>query len=387
MEGSNEVFDVIVVGAGIEGSATAYNLAKNGKSTLLIEQFPIPHNRGSSHGQTRITRKAYGVFKHYAVMMEEAFKLWSQLETENNTTLYHETGMLCTGPPDNTFLKGTIEFSKTNGIPVKIMDKKVIETKYPKMTFPEDYMFVLDQCAGVLLADKALYAFQEQFKRHGGVLKDGEALLSISPGSVISIKTTKGFHRCKSLILTVGPWAKHLLPTLGINIPLKPLRISVCYWKEKNPGEYDLGKFPTFYQNEAIEGKFSVYGLPSMEYPGYVKMCLHWGPEINPDDRDDVDEEWVQTRIRQYVAQHFPSLHPEPSIVEPCIYTMLPDEDCVLDKHPRWSNIIIGAGFSGHGFKLAPVVGKLLSELALGKTPSYDISRCRLDRFNIQSKI
>ena len=71
-----------------------------------------------------------------------------------------ETGMLCTGPPDNTFLKGTIEFSKTNGIPVEIMEKKDIETKYPKMTFPEDYMFVLDQCAGVLLADKALYAFQ-----------------------------------------------------------------------------------------------------------------------------------------------------------------------------------------------------------------------------------
>lgn len=380
-------YDVIVVGAGIEGSATAYQLAKKGKSTLLLEQFPIPHNRGSSHGQTRITRKAYGVYKHYAVMMEEAYNSWNLLEKETNTTLYYETGMLCAGKRDNTFINGTIEFSKTNGIPVEVTDEKDVGKIYPKMTFPKNYVFVLDKCAGILLADKGLRAFQDMFRKNGGILKDNEGVTNITPGSVIIVQTSKGQYSCKSIILTVGPWAKQLLPTLGIHIPLKPIRISVCYWKEKNPGEYGLGKFPTFYESEAVDGKYSVYGFPSMEYPGYVKMCLGWGSDVDPDDRDFVNEKWVISRIKKYVYDHFPNLHSEPSIVEPCIYTMVPDEDFVLDKHPKWPNVIIGAGFSGHGFKLAPVVGKLLAELAIGETLSYDISPCRLNRFIFQSKM
>ncbi|XP_063415732.1 peroxisomal sarcosine oxidase-like [Mytilus trossulus] len=380
------IYDTIVVGAGIEGSATAYHLAKQGQKILQLEQFPLPHNRGSSHGQSRITRKAYGPKEHYTVMMKEAFKLWEVLERESKTTVFRQTGMLTMGSTDNIFVNGTIQSLRKHNMAMDILDSTQAKARYPMVSFPDDFRFVLDHSGGILRADKALKAFQDQFQKFGGELQDGEPMVNIIPGDIITVQTTKGSYKCRSLVLTVGPWAQRILPAIGVHAPLKPMRINVCYWKERTKGEYGADKFPVFFQIPAIDG-YEVYGLPSEEYPGHVKICLHAGPEIDPDNRDAVDDKWVIDKISEYVARHFPNLVPTPSIVETCIYTMLPDEDLILDTHPSWKNIIIGAGFSGHGFKLAPVVGKVLGELAMGKSPSYDLTPCKINRFFLKSKI
>lgn len=380
------VYDSIVVGAGIEGSATAYYLARNGQKTLLLEQFPLPHNRGSSHGQSRITRKAYGSQEHYSIMMEECFKMWEQLERETNTKLYRQTGMMTMGGKANNFVETTIKYMKKHNQPMTILTSDEAKIKYPMISYPDDFTFIVDHSGGILRADKALKAFQDQFQKLGGCLRDGEPMISIFPGSTITVKTSKDSYKCHSLVLTVGPWAKKILPTLGIHLPLRPLRIAVCYWKEKTPGEYGADKFPVFSQHHAVDG-FAVYGLPSEEYPGHVKICLHFGPDVDPDNRDAVDSKWAIDTLKNYVSKHFPNLIPEPSIIETCIYTWLPDEEFVLDTHPVWKNIVVGAGFSGHGFKLAPVVGKVLGELAMGKNPSYDLTPCKMNRFIKQSKI
>lgn len=380
------MFDVIVVGAGIEGSATAYHLAKQGHSTLLLEQFHLPHNRGSSHGQSRITRKAYGRQEHYTIMMKEAFKLWEQLERESSTQLFRQTGMLTMNKEGNEFVDGTIKSLKNHNMTMDIMNSTEAKSRFPMISFPDDFTFVLDHSGGILRADKALKAFQDQFKRFGGEIRDGEQMVNILPGEIITVQTSNGSYRCKSVVLTVGPWAKKFLPTLGVHLPLRPMRIKVCYWKEKTKGDYAADKFPVFFQIPAIDC-YDVYGLPSDEYPGHVKICLHAGPDIDPDNRDIGDDKWALDTICRYVAQHFPNLVPVPSITETCIYTMLPDEEFVLDTHPSWKNIVIGAGFSGHGFKLAPVVGKVLAEMATGKQLSYDLSPCKLDRFFPKSKM
>lgn len=378
-------YDVIVVGAGIEGSATAYHLAKQGQKTLLLEQFPLPHNRGSSHGQSRITRKAYGAMEHYTLMMAEAFKLWAQLERETKMSLYRQTGMMSIGRADNDFIKTTIESMRKHNLSMDILNSKDAKVKYPMISYPEDYTFVLDHSGGILRADKCLKAFQEQFVKFGGELRDGEPMVNIRPGNVVIVTTTKSSYKCRSLVLTVGPWAKKILPPLGLHLPLKPMRITVCYWKEKTPGEYGADRFPVFVEHPGVDN-YGVYGLPSEEYPGHVKVCLHYGPDIDPEDRDTADDSWVLEKITKYVADHFPNLLPKPSIVETCIYTWLDDEEFILDKHPAWSNIVIGAGFSGHGFKLAPVVGKVLCEMAMGKETSYDLTRCKISRFFNKSK-
>ncbi|XP_060077609.1 peroxisomal sarcosine oxidase-like [Ylistrum balloti] len=375
-----EVYDSIVVGAGIEGSSTAYHLVKNGHHTLLLQQFPLPHSRGSSHGQSRITRMAYGSDDYYTEMMKEAYKLWEVLENESGTTLYKKTGLLVVGKVGDDQIDGTVRALRKYSLPFTSLDGQVLRQKYPMLNYPEDIAGVEDHSGGVLFADKALAAFQGQFVKQGGILRDNEAMVDVSPGDIVTVKTNKGSYRGRNLVLTVGPWATKVLPSLGIHIPLKVLRISVFYWKEKIPGTYGAETFPIFLEDNAIRN-FDVYGLPSLEYPGLYKQCLHSGPEIDPDRRDDTDSSWVLDAIKQFAAEHFPLLEAHPAITETCIYTNTPDHDFVLDRHPACRNIIIGAGFSGHGFKLSPVVGKVLSELAMQKISSYNLSYFKIDRF------
>ncbi|XP_069135761.1 peroxisomal sarcosine oxidase-like isoform X3 [Argopecten irradians] len=344
------VYDVIVVGAGIVGSYTAYHARRAGKSTCLIEQFPLPHTRGSSHGQSRTIRSAYGDKEYYTKMMTKAFQMWRQLEELSNQTLF------------------------------KLSDEKLRDT-YPMLSFSPDIGgAVLDLSGGLILAGRALTAIQNQYRNLGGLLKDGEKMMEIIPGKMISVKTEARLYRAKRVVLCVGPWASKVLTSIGLDVPLQTQRVKVCYWKEKVKGTFSSRQFPVFSQMNAI-GPYLVYGVPCEEYPELVKVCLHYGPTVDPDSRDDVDDLWVEKALQRYVREHVPGLEPWPVIKESCIYTNTPDEDYILDRHPSCSNIVIGAGFSGHGFKLAPVVGEILSKLAIGLTPEEDLSYFRLNRF------
>ncbi|KAI8507460.1 hypothetical protein Bbelb_148400 [Branchiostoma belcheri] len=377
-----EVWDAVVVGAGIEGSATAFHLAKNGCRTLLIEQFPLPHSRGSSHGASRIIRKAY-VQQHYARMMNEAYPIWEQVERETGTQLYMKTGGLMVGPRSSKQLTETERSLSGAGSEFERLSSDDLKLRFPNLSFPADYRAVLDPEAGVLKADKALRCFQDLFVKYGGRIHDEEKVVRIDPGDVVTVHTSKSTYKTRKLLLLPGPWAGKLLGPLGLHPPLKPVRISVLYWREKQPGTYALKKgFPVFVDHTTLHK----YGLPCLEYPGIFKLCYHSGPVIDPDDRDGVagsrGNQEIVRMMCDYVRKHFPGLESVPAIQESCIYTNTPDEDFILDRHPQYRNIIIGAGFSGHGFKLAPVVGKLLCELAMDKQPSYDMTPFSLDRFH-----
>lgn len=373
---SEKIHDVIVVGAGIEGSATAYYLAKQGRNTLLLEQFPLPHGRGSSHGQSRITRKAYGNKDFYTVMMNTAYKLTAELEKECGEELFKNCGCLILGPKGETFLEEIRAAMLRQSVPHEIFGVEKAKKIYPGLSYPSDYEFILDKSGGLLRAEKMLKAFQTLFVRYGGILRDGEPMLDVQPGEIVAVKTSRGIHRGKSLVLTLGPWATKFLPRLGLSLPLTPLRVSACYWKVKVPGRFTTSTFPCFVDKGA-----HVYGLPAEEYPGLVKVALHTGPKADPDQRDKVDSSGVLKTITAYVAEHMPGLESTPSVVEACMYTNTPDEDFILDIHPAWKNIVIGAGFSGHGFKLSPVVGQILGQLAMGKTPEHDMTPFKINRF------
>ncbi|KAG8171427.1 hypothetical protein JTE90_019697, partial [Oedothorax gibbosus] len=155
--------------------------------------------------------------------------------------------------------------------------------------------------------------------------------------------------------------------------------VRVYYFKEKKLGAYSVENgFPTLLE----VGKTDIYALPSLEYPGLVKVCLHGGVPCDPDARDQTPQKpEFDALIRSYVAEHFPLLETEPAIVETCMYTTTPDEKFIVDFVPQHKNIVIGTGFSGTGFKTAPVIGRLLSQLATGSEPFLDISAFRLSRF------
>ncbi|KAF0030325.1 hypothetical protein F2P81_017056 [Scophthalmus maximus] len=377
-------YDCVVIGAGVQGSFAAYQLAKSNQRTILLEQFVLPHTRGSSHGQTRIIRKAYEQ-DFYAHMMEECYELWAQLEREAGVKL--QTGLLVMGPENSQKYQQFKSTLQRNKVPMVTLTRDNFSQHIPHVNLAEGDGAVVDITAGILYADRALKTVQGQFQKLGGIIRDKEKVTDIEPGPVVTVSTTAGVYRAKSVVITAGPWANRLLAHTGLQLPLEVVRINVCYWKEKVPGSYDVKqRFPSFILTEGEESKDDIYGLPSNEYPGLMKICHHMGSETDPDQRDKQTDRSDIDILQRYVARCFPGLLPEPAVVESCMYTLTPDRHFVLDCHPTYGNIVIGAGFSGHGFKFGPIVGKILCELSLGEVPSYDLSPFRIRRFQAKTK-
>ncbi|XP_035010939.1 peroxisomal sarcosine oxidase [Hippoglossus stenolepis] len=379
-------YDCIVIGAGVQGSFTAYQLAQNNQRTLLLEQFVLPHTRGSSHGQTRIIRKAYDQ-DFYTHMMEECYELWGQLEREAGVKLYRQTGLLLMGPENSANYQQFKSTLQKNKVPMVTLTRDNFSQHIPHVNLAEGDGAVVDVTAGVLYADRALKTVQGQFQKLGGIIRDKEKVTDIEPGPVVTVSTTAGVYRAKSVVITAGPWANRLLAHTGLQLPLEVVKINVCYWKEKVPGSYGVKqRFPCFLLTECEEAKEHIYGLPSNEYPGLMKISYHMGSETDPDQRDKQTDRSDIDILQRYIARCWPGLLPEPAVVESCMYTLTPDRHFVLDCHPTYSNIVIGAGFSGHGFKFGPIIGKLLCELSMGKVPSYDLSPFRIRRFQGKTK-
>ncbi|NXU83880.1 SOX oxidase, partial [Xiphorhynchus elegans] len=261
-------YDAIVIGAGIQGSFTAYHLAQRHKDTLLLEQFLLPHSRGSSHGQSRIIRSVYPQ-DYYSRMMPDSFHLWQQLEAEAGTSLYRRTGLVVLGPAGDPELESCRRSLGDN----QVLDAAALAQNFPGFRLQPGEVAVLDSTGGVLFADRALRAVQEVFRRHGGTLRDGEKVLHIEPGAMVTVTTTAGVYQAPRLIITVGAWAGAFLEPLGLRLPLQPLRINVCYWREKQPGSTSMGTAsPCFLTVGLSQAPHGVYGLPALEYPGMVKV-------------------------------------------------------------------------------------------------------------------
>ncbi|KAB0357957.1 hypothetical protein FD754_002113 [Muntiacus muntjak] len=384
MAAQRELYDAIVIGAGIQGCFTAYHLAKHSKKVLLLEQFFLPHSRGSSHGQSRIIRRAYPE-DFYTQMMAECYPIWAQLEHEAGTQLYRQTGLLLLGMKENPELKIIQATLSRQGVEHQCLSSEELKQRFPNIRLARGEVGLLEASGGVLYADKALRALQDAIRQLGGIVHDGEKVVEIKPGLPVTVKTTSSSYQAKSLIITAGPWTNRLLRPLGAELPLQTLQINVCYWREKVPGSYSVSQaFPCFMGLGSSLAPHHIYGLPSREYPGLMKVCYHHGNNADPEERDcpaafsDIQDVHI---LSSFVRDHLPDLQPEPAVMERCMYTNTPDGHFVLDRHPKYDNIIIGAGFSGHGFKLSPVVGKILYELSMKLTPSYDLTPFRISRF------
>nr|XP_040050320.1 peroxisomal sarcosine oxidase isoform X3 [Gasterosteus aculeatus aculeatus]XP_040050330.1 peroxisomal sarcosine oxidase isoform X3 [Gasterosteus aculeatus aculeatus]XP_040050339.1 peroxisomal sarcosine oxidase isoform X3 [Gasterosteus aculeatus aculeatus] len=236
-----------------------------------IFPFVLPHTRGSSHGQTRIIRKAYQQ-DFYTHMMEECYELWAQLEREAGVKLYRQTGLLVMGPEESQgyqMIKNTLQKNK---VPIEILNRDNFSQHIPNVNLALGDGAMVDITAGVLYADRALKTVQRQFEKLGGVIRDNEQVTDVKPGPVVTVTTSAGVYRAKSVVVTAGPWANRLLAHTGLQLPLTVVKINVCYWKEKVPGSYNVKqRFPCFLLTEFEETK-DIYGLPSNEYPGLMKV-------------------------------------------------------------------------------------------------------------------
>jgi len=254
---------------------------------------------------------------------------------------------------------------------------------------------ISNEYGGIIKPTKAVAMFQTLAYKNGAVLVDNAKVVDIKKnkecGGVEVVTASGKRFRGKKCVVTVGAWAQRLVKTVsGVELPIVPLEAHVCYWriKEGQEGKFAIGTgFPTF----ASFGDTYIYGTPTLEFPGLIKVGVHGGKQCNPDKRSwgpavmmEELKKWVEERLSGMVVSS------EPVIKQSCMYSMTPDEDFVIDflGGEFGKDVVIGGGFSGHGFKMAPVIGRILAELAAdGEAKGVDLKYFRIGRFRVTSKI
>ncbi|NIV17196.1 MAG: FAD-dependent oxidoreductase [Woeseiaceae bacterium] len=359
MTGNAPPVAVCVVGAGIVGSWTALHLAEAGVRTTLIEQFPLPHTRGSSHGLSRAFR-FLGELE--LDRLDYSLDRWQELEKAIGETLFIKTGLLNLGHAGDPDLERFMAVLRDAQRPFEWLDNATIAARYPQLEYSEGWGAAYDPNGGILIAQRCLNAVQSRFLALGG---------KIVTRRVESIESEARFF--DRVVVCAGPWTARLLPQLaGL---LRSVLTPVTYWRD--PGDsYSVAKgFPILFNARLTD----IYGLPSCEYPGLVKILFHGGPESDPETRDQASIQAEVGKVSEYIRDHLKLLdHDKPAILETCMYTMTPDGNPVIDRLS--GNLVVGCGFSGSGFKHSPATGYMLASLALEQEDSVPAG-FRADRY------
>jgi sarcosine oxidase len=340
-----EDVDVVVVGAGIAGAATARHLARASREVVLIEQFEIGHKRGSSHGSSRIFRFAYDD-PMYVEMAKKSLPLWRELEAESGRELIVTTG----GFDRADDLGAHVRALEANRVEYELIDSAEATQRYPCIRFPSGEKVLFQADAGITRADDAVAAAADAAVANGAELRQRTAVHSIREhaGRAL-VETGDGDLRAQVAVVTAGGWVNKLLAASGIELPVEVTRQTIAYYAMAD----DLAS-PTVVDWEAPP----YFSLPA---PGIgVKAGRHHaGPVTDPDEPGVVGEDSVRL-ISKWVEQRYPEVDPEPISAETCIYTSTADESFIIE---RYGTVVVGSACSGHGFKFGPLTGARIAAL------------------------
>lgn len=370
------VYDVIIVGAGSMGMAAGYYLAKAGKKVLMLDTYTPPHQEGSHHGDTRIIRYAYGEGASYVPFVKRAGELWQELETLADEHLFLQTGVVNIGEPTCAFIQNVKASAAFYGLALEYYSAAEAMNKWPGLSLPVNLVAYFEPTAGVLRVEACIRAYKKLALEAGASLQTNEKVLTIQAGEMVQVQTAQNIYKAKHLIVTAGAWATELLQTLGITIPVTPTRKTFA-WFDADEQLYHDEVFPA-YCFEFADSTY--YGFPSIDGTG-LKLGRHDGGEaINPNEPlrpfDEADSVDLQNFIDQFMPQDGALKYGKT-----CKYSMTPDEDFIIDFLPEHQNIIIAAGFSGHGFKFSSAVGEVLADLIIDGKSKQDLTTFQLSRF------
>lgn len=357
-------WDVIILGLGAMGSASAYHLARRGTRVLGIEQFTSPHDQGSSHGGSRIIRQAYWEGAEYIPLVSRAFELWRKLERDAGACLLHITGGVVIGAAGRELVKRTIAAAQKHAISIEILNGRETSRRFPAFALAAGEAAVYEPGAGYLIPEDCLRAHLEMAIRSGADFRFGEKVLRWTAGDGgVEVIASRGTYRGGHLVITAGPWANE---ALGALFPMRVTR-QVMVWIDPRGGigPFLPERFP-IYVAEDLRGGAPVYGFPAIDGPhAGVKAAIHGSDvECTPETVDRAVHEADLRRTIDAVKLRMPALDGRVLRAKTCLYTMTPDENFIIGTHPRFSSCTIACGFSGHGFKFSSVVGEVLADLA-----------------------
>lgn len=355
-------FDAIVAGVGAVGSAALGELARRGRRVLGIDRFAPGHDRGSSHGQTRIIRQAYFEHPEYVPLLLRAYELWHELEARRGETFLYQTGLIQLGTPSGEVVAGVLASARQHGLAVELLSRSDLRQRFPYLLADPEMSAVLEPRAGYLRVEACVEAQAAEAVNAGAKLCIGETLVGWrADGHGVEVETDRGRYRAAALVLAAGAWAGPILADLSL--PLVVRRKPLYWYRAQSDAMRPENGCPAFLY-ETADGIF--YGFPDLK-PDGVKVAEHTGGTEVQDplrlnrDLDPAD----QARVEAFVARYLPAVSQECTAHATCMYTLSPDGHFIVDRHPAFPQVVFAAGLSGHGFKFAPVLGAALADLAL----------------------
>jgi monomeric sarcosine oxidase len=375
-----EHYDVAIIGMGTMGSFAAVEMARRGFSVVGFDQFAPPHGRGSHSGGTRVYRIAYPEGAGYVQLAQRAGELWDRAAKQLGTQLLHRVGMLYMGPPDQAFIREVAESASINLLSMETLSSGEIYRRYPAFEIPENYAGLFDAQAGWIDVDASIRSSHAYAAALGvECLFDQPVKGWEASATEVRVHLQNETVTAASLVITAGAWTGNLLHDL--HLPLAVKRKVIAWFDPLVPELFARIPVFTFPEN-------AIYGFPSLPSLG-VKMAEHIGGSYLPYADSPVSAAGPADLdpISAIAAQYMPKLAGTYSEARSrlqrsatCLYTMTPDEDFILDHHPRFKNVVFATGFSGHGFKFAPLIAVALADLLLEGKSSLPIGFLSLGR-------
>lgn len=375
--------EVVVIGLGGLGSATAYWLARAGVRVMGLEQFELGHVRGASHDHSRIIRRSYHT-REYVELTAAAYDAWRVVERDANTPIITQTGGVDLFPPNAAIDPAPYRTSlDAVGVPYEWIDGAAIRDRWPAFgrgsVVTEDVMGISSSETGIVPAGPATATLQRLAIEHGATLQDSTRVGAIRPvDGEVDVVTDGGVIRCGAVVICADAWTNHLLAPLGHHVSMAVTREQVSYFPTADLDDLRPGRFPVWIWMDDP----SYYGFPTY---GPAELADHakgsedcGGDEVDPDTRTfDCDPE-MERRLGGFMRDLVGDRFGTPRTTT-CLYTLTADRDFVLDRLPDQPQICVGLG-AAHGFKFASWFGRRLADLATGTPVPADLAPFAIDR-------
>lgn len=382
MNNGIEHCDVVVLGCGGMGAAACRHLAARGAKVVGLERFERLHEQGSSHGNSRVVRQAYFEHPNYVPLLTRSFKLWDELEEQSGLPCLFRVGALFAGPPESEVYRGSLESAQEHNVKIEDLSPEALRERFPQFDFDPGTVAVLEPGAGLVVPENGIMGHLLLAERDGADIRENvevEAVESTETGIVV--RTSSGSLCADRLVITAGAWTSRFVQFPGM--PLEVHRKVLCWFEPLDPDACDATRMPVWIVDEfrgVTDGDY--YGIPTwsgQSGPPGVKVGFHGlGTIVDPDIPDRKASDDVIAQFQQDLQQLLPGVLGRVTHSTTCLYTVTPDGNFIIDRLPKDERIIVACGFSGHGYKFAPVVGEILAGLALDGRTEHPIEFLRI---------
>ena len=380
-------FEAAIVGAGVMGAAAACELARDASRVALIDRSTLPNPRAASIDHSKVFRFAYPD-PLYVKLAIDALDRWRQLESETGKRLLTQTGALLIGKRQHSFETECYDALRSLGLESEMMDSQQVTTRFPQFDSRAFSYGVYDPSGAILHAETAMRALIDLARQRRVEIIEGEQVVEVNQaaGSGVSIVTeSRKEIVCERAMIASGPWSRKLLPFLDEKLTttrqeivyFEPIGATMPPGSSRTRPSFELASFPIFLELES-----GFYGFP-IHHAGAMKIANHHrGAEVDPDSAEDHVGEHFIGSCRAFFAELIPELaNARVRETRVCVYNNTPDDDFIIDWHPHLDSVLVVTGFSGHGFKFGPTIGRIAAELLLSARTSFNIDRFRLTRF------